>query len=208
MEVPFQRWEKFALLLIDAQHDFWPDEFAQSFPHFPTRMAQLLSFCRNVGLEMIHLRAIFSADMSDWMVRYKLRKRIPCIEGTQGAVTLPFAEELPGEKVIVKQAFDGFQNPELFQYLQGRGKQFLLTAGLVTSTCVLFTTVSAAQKGFLTAVVEDCCADEPLLHEGTLETYQFIFYRTKTDVITKDYAKWVADLETLSNLEEGKHRRG
>ncbi len=202
MENPPRKWDQFALLLIDLQYDFWPDEFKQSFPHFPSKVAQLLHFARQEGLEVIHLRAIFQPDMSDWMARYKLRKHIPCIEGTQGVETLPFAVELPGEKVIVKQAFDGFQNPELCEYLQGRGKRFLLTAGLVTSTCVLFTTTSAAQKGFLTAAVEDCCADEPFVHERTLETYQFIFYRTKTDLISKDYTKWVADLTTLAGSDQ------
>ena len=34
------------------------------------------------------------------------------------------------------------------------------------------------QKGFLAAVVEDCCADEPNAHKQTLERYTFIFERT------------------------------
>jgi len=202
MENPPRKWDQFTLILIDLQHDFWPDEFKHSFPHFPANITRLLHFSRQEGLEVIHLRAIFQPDMSDWMVGYKLRKHIPCIQGTPGVETLPFAMELPGEKVIVKQTFDGFHNSELLRYLQQTGKRFLLTAGLVTSTCVLFTTVSASQKGFLTAMVEDCCADNPFLHEQTINTYQFIFDRTKAVLLPAHYPKWMASLSALTALQE------
>jgi nicotinamidase-related amidase len=111
--------------------------------------------------------------------------------------TLPFAVEQPGEKVIVKQTFDGFHNPDLLSYLQDKGKRFLLTAGLVTSTCILLTTASATQLGFLTAVVEDCCADEPIAHKHTLERYQFIFDRVTAGRIVGRYSEWSRQLEEL-----------
>jgi hypothetical protein len=62
---------------------------------------------------------------------------------------------------------------------------------------VFLTTASAAQLGFLAAMVEDCCADEPFIHEHTLERYQFIFDRTTTETICRDHAKWLAALEAL-----------
>jgi nicotinamidase-related amidase len=160
----------------------------------------LLDFCRAEGLEIIHLRAEFEPDLSDWMVRYKLQGRIPCVRGTTGVEVLPFALPEPGETVIVKRAFDGFHNPELMQYLRSQGKRFVLTAGLVTSVCVLFTTVSAAQRGLLAAVVEDCCADHPQRHEQTLETYQFIFGRTRVDLLPEHHLEWLADLRKLEAL--------
>ena len=190
-------WEQFALLLIDVQRDFWSEELAASFPDFPANVGRLLALCRSDALEVVHLRARFKPDTSDWMPRYRLLGRIPCIEGTKGAETLPFAREEPGEIVFFKQTFDGFHAPDLLSYLRGAGKRFVLTAGLLTSVCVFLTTVSAAQLGFLSAVVEDCCADEPFVHERTLERYQFIFDRTTTGAIRSDYAKWLAALEKL-----------
>jgi hypothetical protein len=65
---------------------------------------------------------------------------------------------------------------------------------------VFLTTASAAQLGFLAAIVEDCCADEPSIHEQTLERYQFIFDRTTTDTLRTDYAKWLSALEELERL--------
>jgi nicotinamidase-related amidase len=196
-----QGWEQFALLLIDVQQDFWNVEMAKSFPHLPHNVTRLLEVCRTHGIEVVHLRASFKPDMSDWMVKYKLRGRIPCVEGTPGTETLYFAHEEPGEAVIVKQSFDGFQEPALLEHLREKGKRFLLTAGLVTSTCVLFTTVSAAQNGFLTAVIEDCCADEPLAHQQTLDRYTFIFDRTTVEALPERFTEWLADLEKLDGLE-------
>jgi hypothetical protein len=66
---------------------------------------------------------------------------------------------------------------------------------------VLFTAATAAQLGFLTAVVDDCCADEPSAHEQTLDRYQFIFDRTTVARIPARYAEWQAALEGLDALE-------
>jgi nicotinamidase-related amidase len=190
-------WGQFVLLLIDVQRDFWGESVAERFAHFPTNVARLLSLCRTENIEVVHLRASYKPDMSDWMPRYKLRGRIPCVQGTDGIETLPFALEEPGETVITKQTFDGFLAPELSVHLQQKRKRFVLTAGLVTSVCVLFTTVSAAQTGFLTAVVEDCCADDVQAHEQTLDRYRFIFDRTTVDCISDRYPEWLATLREL-----------
>lgn len=192
-----RKWEEFALLLIDVQQDFWGKKMEECFPDFPANVARLLGLCRSEGIEVIHLRAMFKPDQTDWMARYRLRGNIPCVEGTPGADTLAFAAEMAGEEVIFKQAFDGFLAPALLPMLQKKGKQFLLTAGLVTSTCVLLTTAAATQQGFLTAVIEDCCADEPFIHATVLERYQFIFERVKVDRIVDSYAKWAGQLKEL-----------
>jgi nicotinamidase-related amidase len=193
-------WGQFALLLIDVQKDFWGPKTSASSPYFAANVARLLDLCRSEGIEVVHLRAIFKPDMSDWMVKYALRGRIPCIEGTPGIETLPFALEEPGEAVFVKHTFDGFVNTGLLEYLRRRDKRFLLTAGLVTSTCVLFTTVTGAQSGFLTAVVEDCCGDEAVAHQETLDRYQFIFDRTTVEALPDRHGEWLADLERLNEL--------
>ena len=107
--------------------------------------------------------------------------------------------------MIVKQTFDGFLHPKLLPYLRRKGKRFLLTEGLVTSYCVFLTKASAAQLGFLAAVVEDCCADEPFIHEIILERFQgIVFDRTTSDAICKDRSKWLAALDKLDRTAHGK----
>jgi isochorismate hydrolase len=111
-------WEQFALLLIDVQRDFWSEQAAKVYPDFPANIATLLTLCRNEDIEVVHLRASFKADMSDWMPKYMLRGGIPRIQGTAGEEPVPFAVENPGETVILKHTFDGFHNSELLQYLR------------------------------------------------------------------------------------------
>jgi len=188
----------FALLLVDVQKDFWPDKLAELYPDFPQNVSNLLSLCRENGIEVVHLRAKFKEDMSDWMPRYRIRGRIPCVEGTDGVEVLPFAKEEPREKIFTKQTFDGFHNLALFDYLRDQRKNILLVAGLVTSTCVLFTASSATQLGFLSAVVSDCCADEPAIHKTILERYQFIFDAVEMKEIFENVSRWNKALIELS----------
>jgi len=196
-------WTPFALLLIDVQRSFWPPQRDTEFPDFAANVARLLAVCRAEGIEVIHLRARFAPDGSDWMPRHRLRGTVPCIAGTPGIETLPCAREVAGETVLWKQTLDGFLQPALLRHLREREKRFLLTAGLVTSTCVLLTAAAAAQRKFLTAVVEDCCADRPDAHAQTLGHYDFIFERTRSHQIREAYAGWSALLRRLTDLEVG-----
>jgi nicotinamidase-related amidase len=181
--------------MIDVQEDFWTNEMTAAFPDFRKNVANLLEICRREGIDIVHLRARFKPDKSDWMVRYHFRDGIPCVEGTPGEVVFPCAGEAPGERVFYKQTFDGFLNPELHNHLQESGKRYLLVAGLVTSVCVLLTSAAAAQRGYLVSVVEDCCADQPEAHLRTLERYPFVFDRVMAADITGCRDKW-SDLLT------------
>lgn len=203
MTGPTPTWEPFVLLLIDVQRDFWSQRAAEIHPNFAANVTWLLDFCRSAGIEVVHLRSRFKADRSDWMPKYILRGNIPCIEGTTGEETLPFAVEKPGEAIFLKQSFDGFHNPELLKYLRSKGKRFVLTAGLVTSTCVLFTTTSAMQNGFLAAVVEDCCADEPDTHRRTLDWYRYIFETAAVRSIAGRRSEWLEAIKNLDAIKAG-----
>lgn len=192
-----RNWDAFALLLIDVQKDFWTDRMSQDFADYEKHVAQLLHVCRNEGIDIVHLRARFQPDESDWMVRYKSLGRIPCIEGTPGVEVFPFAKNEPGEFVIFKQSFDGFHKPALQAYLEKNGKRYLLVAGLVTSVCVLLTAATAAQRGYLVGIVEECCADSPEAHEQTIQGYPFVFDRISIEQILACHDTWRADINNL-----------
>ncbi len=201
MATSVRDWTPFAVVLIDVQQDFWPEATAKAFPDFPANVERLLEMCRSEGLEVIHLRAAFQPDMSDWFPLYKLRGWSPCILGTEGVEVLPFAKEQPGELVIHKQAYDGFRVPALMDHLARGGKRLLFLGGLITSVCVFLTTASAAQRGYLTAIVEDCSADSIVRHAETLDGYGFIFERTRVDQIVANYDHWQGMLRELDQME-------
>jgi nicotinamidase-related amidase len=188
-------WKRYALVLVDLQHDFWSEDVAATAPELPDRVSSLLAFARAERLTVVHVRARFRPDGGDWMARYRLRGRIPCIDGTPGVAVLPFAAELPGEPVVIKQSFDGFLGTDLDEVLAGRGIRAVLVAGLVTSTCVLFTAASAMQRGYRVSVVADCCSDREDVHHATLATYPFVFDIVRADQITDRRSGWDTDLE-------------
>ena len=194
-----RNWESFALLLIDVQKDFWTERMSQEFADYEKHVRNLLHVCRHEGIDIVHLRARFQQDESDWMVRYRNLGRIPCIEGTPGVEIFPCAADEPGEFVIYKQSFDGFHKPALQAYLEKNQKRFLLIAGLVTSVCVLLTAATAAQRGYLVGIIEDCCADSPEAHEQTLQGYPFVFDRVSIDQIIACHDMWLADIDKLIN---------
>jgi nicotinamidase-related amidase len=194
-----RKWDPFVLLLIDVQRDFLTKEISKAFPDYEKNVSGLLDFCRQERLDVVHMRAGFRPDKSDWMAKYKLLDRTPCVAGTPGAEVCAFAKELPGEEVITKQTFDGFHNPVLYSYLLENKKRFVLVAGLITSVCLLLTAANAAQRGYLVGMVEDCCADEPEAHRHTLERYPFIFSRTTAEQIPANRQKWLAELNELTN---------
>jgi nicotinamidase-related amidase len=185
------------VVLVDLQNDFWPDDVASTAPELPTRVAELLEYSRAHDLTVVHVRARFDADGGNWMARYRLRGRIPCIDGTIGVETLPFAREIDGEPVVTKHSFDGFLNTELHDLLQARGIRGLLIGGLITSTCVLFTAATATQLGYLVSVLSDCCSDSEEAHSATLAGYQFVFDVVPSTEIAERRDQWDAQLKTM-----------
>lgn len=190
-------WRRFVLLLIDVQRDFWPEKTAAAFPGFPSKISELVAYCRSAGLDIVHVRAEFEPDGSDWMSPYRVKGKTPCVRGTSGAGVLPCAAERTGETVLRKQTFDAFLQPDLLTHLHRTRKSFILVAGLETSVCVLLTAASAVQRGFLAAVVEDCCADDPARHEAAITGYPFVFERTSLATLETDHGRWMTMLNDL-----------
>lgn len=197
-------WNEFALILVDVQQDFWPEEVAEDAPWFLDGTASLLRNCRALGIDVVHVHARFQADQSDWIARYRLRGRIPCVAGTSGAEPLPLAIPEPGEQVVVKQSFDAFLGTGLDELLRSTGKRFLLVAGLVTSTCVLLTAATATQLGYLVALVEDACGDVQPFHDRVVRTYPFLFGITRSDRLSQDRAEWDDQLQVVAGANWGK----
>ena len=119
MAVPTD-WRQFVLLLIDVQRDFWPEQTAKAFPGFPSNVERLLAYCRSAGLDIVHVRAEFEPDGSDWMAPYRVKGETPCVRGTTGAGVLPCAVERGGEPVLRKRTFDAFLQPDLLTRFTSR----------------------------------------------------------------------------------------
>ncbi len=159
---------EWALLLIDIQRDFF-DEVVGHFPHYGEHVAHLLRFCREIAMPVVHFRAEFAPDMSDWMLRYRHKGTIPCIAGTPGAQVMDFARPLVEELALVKKRFSAFYGTDLDHLLRTQGIETLVIGGLVTSVCVALTAADAYQRDYAPLIIRECVADEPSRHEAWLE---------------------------------------
>jgi len=192
-------WADYVLLLIDVQKEFWVHDFQKHFPSFEKNVSNLLKFSREAGIQVVHIRQTFSQDKTDWMPRYRLRDKAPCIRFSLGAEAVSFAEEKEGELIFEKQTLDAFCNPKLEEFLRANRKKFVLTCGLTTSMCVLLTASSSFQKGYLTALIEDCCADYPEAHSIVLNRFDGFFDVISHKELTESHPKWNSQINQLEH---------
>src|SRR5690242_3080559 len=133
-----------------------------------------------------------------WLCRsyYPLQqKKLPCIEGTAATTVLQGAEEISGELVLTKTAFDGFHDPklQLYETLKKLGKKCLLFCGIRTSVCVLLTMASAYQLGYLTVLVDGCVGDHPQKHQFVIKEYNDVCFecvQLEEVLGCKHFEKW------------------
>ncbi|ELR17452.1 isochorismatase family superfamily protein [Acanthamoeba castellanii str. Neff] len=182
-----EKYDKVVLLLIDVQRAFFSDipPIGAAFPDFRHNVERLLGLCRSdeVGIEVVHVRAVYNPEVSAWTAYWHALnpdKKTVVTEEPED-----FTRELPGEKVLHKNNFDGFLNAELDKYLKEKGKTLVVCCGLITSCCVLFTTSGAFMRGYKTVVVEDCCGDRTVeKHDNTMNTYgHYMFTRATVDTL-------------------------
>jgi len=177
-----------------VQKDFFSaiPAIQQSFPNYGERVRKLITFARDTGIEVIHVRAVYEPDFSispwtKYWAELNPDKKTKVVQTPE-----EFSVDLPNEKVVFKNTFDGFLNTELDSYLKSRGKRNLILCGLVTSCCVLFTTAGAFHRGYRTVVVKDCCGDRTVeKHDNVFQTYgSYMFRATSVDSILDDLKRW------------------
>ena len=106
-------------------------------------MKKLLAEARKRGVEVIYVR--HDAGEGSGM--------------SEGDEDFEFYEELaplPGEKVFVKTVNSCFSNKELCKYLEEKGEETVIIAGLQTNYCIDASIKSAFDRDFGVIVPEGC----------------------------------------------------
>jgi acyl-CoA reductase-like NAD-dependent aldehyde dehydrogenase/nicotinamidase-related amidase len=160
------------LFLIDFQNDF-----LQS-PHLePPRgeliekIASLIDVCRTTNVPIIHIHTVVSRSADNRMPHWKSENRWMCIENTPGCQPPHPAKALNGEMVLQKTFFSGFGNPKLEALLADQKPDLVFVAGVHMHACVKTTALDLYQRGFRTAIVEDCVGSDQPVHSAIVRDY-------------------------------------
>jgi nicotinamidase-related amidase len=182
-------------MVIDLQNDFLhPRGFCCTMPEVdePTvervrsiipRVLRMIDWARDAGVRVVYTRESHHGDLSD--VTPSKQKRYEnagypigapgkfggfLIRGDHGSALIDEIAPVSGEWQYDKPGQSAFYATSLESDLRHAGIDTLLFTGVTTECCVLATYRQAADMGFFTLLLEDCCAAfDPREHEAAID---------------------------------------
>lgn len=198
-----------ALIVVDMQNDFLhPDGvFGRMARSKPIDMAflasavgpvgRLIEAFRTAGRPIVYVAHVLKVDYSDAAFPYwregDMQGQGFIVEGSWGARIVDELAPRPGEPVVVKKGFGGFDHTELDIVLRNLGVDRCIVCGVTTCVCVSTTVRGAVARNYRVAIARDGVAEvNRRTHEAELETMARVF----CDVT--DSATVIAALERLA----------
>jgi nicotinamidase-related amidase len=123
------------------------------------------------GMQVVYIRVAFAPDQLTAIPdRNKTFAAIAAagllVDGSPGTQIPPVISPRPEDRVFTKTRVSAFSTTELAAFLDERGIDTLVLAGVQTSGVVLSTVRDAADRDYRLLVLEDCCADpDAAVHE-------------------------------------------
>ena len=146
---------------------------------------KVLEAARKAGVAVVFVRLGFRADYADSLsvaprvAKFKAAKAV--ILGNWGTEFPADLQPLPEEMVITKQGANPFFNTGLLTWLMRRGIRKLALCGVATNNAVEVSARFADDAGFVSTVIEDCCAaGNPEMHRFAIEKILPQFAEIKT----------------------------
>jgi len=149
-------------------------------------LKKLIDFCHMVKVPIIYTKySSFMVDGSD--LPEPLQKQNKLAKQFLGEVPYPHISHPSSEiidalkpveedLVLQKNTSGTFISTRLDSFLRNMGVKTLLVAGVVTHFCVESTAREAADYGFQTIIIDDCCAGwTSELHKKTLQTFELLY---------------------------------
>jgi nicotinamidase-related amidase len=115
-----------------------------------------------------------------------------CLEGEANVHVVPQLAPLPGELVVTKHYYDGFNGTPLDATLRVRGVTHLVLTGTMTDICVLATLIGGMNREYRMTVVEDATATLwPEIQHATLDIIRRAYARVlTTKQIAEEIGQW------------------
>jgi ureidoacrylate peracid hydrolase len=200
--------ERTAVIVVDMQNDFAAENGMFARAGIDVSMirsaigptARVIAAARRAGMPVVYLKMGFLADLSDagipdspnWLRHLRLGagEKVTAPDGTESRVLIrdtwntEIVSELrpqPGDVVLYKHRFSGFNQTELDAILKRQNIRHLVFTGCTTSVCVESTIRDAMFRDYACLLLEDCTA-EPIgyglarsNHEASLLVIQTLF---------------------------------
>ena len=199
-----------ALLVVDMQRAFLEPGEAMEVPparDVVPRIGELIAIFRDKGLPVVFTRFTYSAEapllVGELHPEHRpatpgspRRRRAAVIIVPRGAgqcrASSPTSSPAPGELVIDKRYYDGFNGTVLDGALRARGITTLVVTGTMTDICVLATVVGGFNREYRMVVVEDGVATLwPGIQDAALDILGRAFARvTSAKDVADQLAAW------------------
>jgi nicotinamidase/pyrazinamidase len=148
-----------ALIVVDVQRDFCPGG-ALAVPEGDAVVQVLNRWLRETTVPVIATRDWHAEDHCSFKARGGPWPP-HCVQGTEGGELHPDLDADRIDRLVSKgtdpgkDAYSGFDAPDLLPDLRKRGVERLWVGGLATDYCVRATVLDALKKGFEVFVIED-----------------------------------------------------
>jgi len=158
-----------ALLMIDAQREYFDADGALFTPHASEILAnlqRLLGAARDSGTQVIFIRHVNAADGGDAGRMGDFSDAPSFTEGTKGVEIVPELVPGAGEPIVDKTRYSAFVNTRLESILKTSGVDTLIIAGLMTQYCSVTTTRHGHDLDYRMVFVVDANAGPDLPDAG------------------------------------------
>jgi acyl-CoA reductase-like NAD-dependent aldehyde dehydrogenase/nicotinamidase-related amidase len=161
-----------ALVLIDLQSDYLAAaRLCPSAPELVARATVLLSGFRSRGVPVIHVWTTVDRGDDRRMPHWRRADRWACVEGSAGHEPPAPLEPAPGEFVVHKTFYSGFEGSTLDDRLRSLGCTEIIVAGVHTHGCVRSSVLDAYQRGYEVTVADDATGSDDPVHAAVTRRY-------------------------------------
>jgi ureidoacrylate peracid hydrolase len=188
-----------ALLIIDAQREYFDEDGALFTPHaaeIRENLAALLGAARESGTQVIFIRHVVAADGSDTGRMADFGDNPSFVAATKGVEIIPELAPRPTEPVVDKTRYSAFVNTRLESILKTSGADTLIVTGLMTQYCSVTTTRHGHDLDYRMVFVLDANAGPdlpdlglgPVLHADSRRVIATALAGGIADVVSTDEA--------------------
>jgi nicotinamidase-related amidase len=152
------------------------------------RTASLFTAARKAGLLVIFANAAFWPNHvglipNNALFRTVTERKNAFIRGSRGVAVVPEIGSADSDIVIEHSRMSVFHGSDLQSILIGHGIDTVAFTGVATNVAVDHSVRDAAQLGYRTLLIEDCCcSSDPSYHEASLKSLRVI----ATNILTSE----------------------